>query len=194
MTSTPLSGQAVDPRIVKALSHPLRPRLLQILSERVASPKEMADELGVSLGVVSYHTAILHRHECIELVSTAQRRGATEHYYRAIVHPFLSDEQWRSLPPSLRREVAGQTLRDIFTEASTATIAGGFDREGAHVDRLVLDLDDAGWRELSALLTRTMDEAIAIRDASRNRRDRADDDGERQPSRLAILHFATGDA
>jgi DNA-binding transcriptional ArsR family regulator len=193
MVSTPLSGQAVDPRIAKALSHPLRPRLLQILSERVASPKEMSDELGISLGVVSYHTSILHRNECIELVSTAQRRGATEHYYRAIVRPFLSDEQWRALPPSLRREVAGQTLRDIFTEASTATLAGGFDREGAHVDRMVLDLDAQGWNELSALLSRTLEEAVAIQEASRHRRSEGSAPAASEPSRLALLHFATGE-
>jgi DNA-binding transcriptional ArsR family regulator len=192
MASSPLGGQAVDPRIAKALSHPLRPRILQILSERVASPKEISDQLGVSLGVVSYHTAILRRTECIELVSTAQRRGATEHYYRAVVRPFLTDEQWRALPPTLRREVAGQTLRDVFSEASAAAVTGGFDREGAHVDRLVLELDEPGWRELSALLTRTIDAAAEINEASRQRRAQDPDAATAERSRLAMLHFAAG--
>jgi DNA-binding transcriptional ArsR family regulator len=193
MVSTPLSGQTLDPQIAKALSHPLRPRLLQILSERVASPKEMSDALGEPLGTVSYHTSILHRAGCIELVSTAQRRGATEHYYRAIVRPFLTDDQWRALPPTVRREMAGRTLQEVFGEASAASAAGGFERPGAHVDRMVLELDAQGWEELSALLTRTLDEAAAIQAASRRRQDDASDAVPAQPSRLAVLHFASGD-
>jgi DNA-binding transcriptional ArsR family regulator len=191
MVSTPLSGQTLDPQMAKALSHPLRPRLLQILSERVASPKEMSDVLGEPLGTVSYHTSILHRAGCIELVSTAQRRGATEHYYRAIVRPFLTDDQWRALPPTVRREVAGRTLEQVFGEASAASAAGGFDRAGAHVDRMVLDLDEQGWAELSALLTRTLEGAAAIQAASHRRREAAPDAAQPEPSRLAVLHFAS---
>ena len=50
-----------DPRLIKALAHPLRVRILSILETRdMASPNEMADELGVSLGVMSYHVRRLH--------------------------------------------------------------------------------------------------------------------------------------
>ena len=50
-----------DPRLIKALAHPLRVRILSILETRdMASPNEMADELNVSLGVMSYHVRRLH--------------------------------------------------------------------------------------------------------------------------------------
>jgi len=33
----------IDPRLAKALSHPMRSHILTILSERVASPNELAE-------------------------------------------------------------------------------------------------------------------------------------------------------
>lgn len=82
--------EGIDQHLVRALSHPLRVRILEILSERVASPSEVAEELGVEIGHVAYHTRTLDRCGCLELVETAQRRGATEHYYRAAPRSYLS--------------------------------------------------------------------------------------------------------
>jgi len=48
-----------DPRLVKALAHPLRIQILNLLRDRVASPSELADEIGAPLGNVSYHVRFL---------------------------------------------------------------------------------------------------------------------------------------
>lgn len=69
----------------KALSHPLRGRILQRLAERTASPGDVAAELGVPLGVVSYHVRMLRDYGMVELVRTEPRRGALQHFYRATV-------------------------------------------------------------------------------------------------------------
>lgn len=82
--------EAIDQRLARALSHPLRVRILEILSERVASPNDLSTELGVDLGHIAYHTRTLDRCGCLELVDTAQRRGATEHFYRAADRTGLS--------------------------------------------------------------------------------------------------------
>lgn len=74
---------AIDQRLVRALAHPLRVRILEILSERVASPNDLSEELGIELTHVAYHTRTLDRCGCLELVDTAKRRGATEHFYKA---------------------------------------------------------------------------------------------------------------
>jgi DNA-binding transcriptional ArsR family regulator len=73
-----------DPRVVKALSHPLRVRILSILGARVASPTQLAEETGEPLGNVSYHVRTLAGLGLIELVSTVPRRGVLEHRYRAV--------------------------------------------------------------------------------------------------------------
>src|SRR3989442_3066417 len=94
---------AVQNRLIKALSHPIRSRALMILNERVASPSEIADELDESLGVVAYHMRTLEQLGCIELVRRAQRRGAVEHYYRALERPWITDEEFAQMPKALRR-------------------------------------------------------------------------------------------
>ena len=48
-----------DPRIIKALTHPLRVSILGTLEERTASPSELAEELGAPLGNAPTGSAIL---------------------------------------------------------------------------------------------------------------------------------------
>jgi DNA-binding transcriptional ArsR family regulator len=76
-------GEVRDLRLLKAFAHPLRMAILARLDEAVLSPKELAEELGSSLPVVSYHVRELERAGMIELVRTAPRRGALQHWYRA---------------------------------------------------------------------------------------------------------------
>jgi DNA-binding transcriptional ArsR family regulator len=45
--------------IVQALSHPLRARILSVLQEREASPKELAEHFGAPLPNVAYHIQVL---------------------------------------------------------------------------------------------------------------------------------------
>lgn len=93
-TATNLASQSkeatIDRRLMKALGHPLRVRALEVLNERVASPSELARELGEPLGNVAYHVKILEENEAIELVRTAPVRGALEHFYRAKVRPWFN--------------------------------------------------------------------------------------------------------
>src|SRR3712207_5142385 len=108
----------MDPRIAKALSHPMRARILVILNERVASPNEIAEMIGERLPNVSYHVRALQDLGCIELVDTAQRRGAIEHYYRAVVRPFFTDRDWKRLPRSGRQAISDAALQVIWSDVS----------------------------------------------------------------------------
>jgi DNA-binding transcriptional ArsR family regulator len=169
MAASPAAG-ALDQRIVKALSHPLRTRILQRLGEGVASPNQLARALGEPLGNVSYHVRILLEHECIELVETRPRRGAIEHFYRPLIRPMLGDAEWQALPVALRRELSGRTLAELFAEARSAAEAGGFDGEHVHVARMRFALDEAGWEAMSALMAEALDGAMRIAEESLDRR------------------------
>src|SRR5258708_15703347 len=81
-----------DPRYVKAMSHPLRVRILAMLDERTASPVELAGWLGASLGTVAYHVRTLERMGLVELVRETRVRGAVEHHYRSCARPTVTDE------------------------------------------------------------------------------------------------------
>jgi DNA-binding transcriptional ArsR family regulator len=105
----------VDPRLAKALSHPLRQRILEHLSSvGEASPTELARALDERLTNVAYHVRVLLELGTVELVRTRRVRGALEHHYRAIARPWLDLPQWSELAAPLRRQPNAETLRDII--------------------------------------------------------------------------------
>src|SRR4029079_9709992 len=88
----------LDEALLKAISHPLRHRLLGLLDDRTASANELARELGLPLGRVSYHIRLLADLGVIELVRTEPRRGALEHFYRAVTTVWSSEADCEKLP------------------------------------------------------------------------------------------------
>jgi DNA-binding transcriptional ArsR family regulator len=183
------AGETLDPRVVKAIAHPLRHRILTLLSNRVASPSEMSTELDEPLGNVAYHVRTLLDLGCIELVRTAPRRGALEHYYRAIIRPIFSEDDWAQLPIQTRNALIDQTLRSIVSDVSDAAAAGGFERDDVHASRTVLDLDETGYGELAGLINDLVDRALEIHAESVARRAKSKDGAEPLATELAIIHF-----
>jgi DNA-binding transcriptional ArsR family regulator len=182
-------GETSEARIAKALAHPLRARILQRLGERVASPGDLAAELGAPLGVVSYHVRMLRDYDCVELVRTEPRRGALQHFYRATARPTLEDDQWRTLPPGLRRELAGETIHELVTDLAASADAGLLEDSDIVVDRTPLELDERAFKKLNKLLARTHDQALQIASESAARVN----EGEGGiATEVAILHFKRG--
>jgi DNA-binding transcriptional ArsR family regulator len=68
-------------RVQRALAHPIRARILSELERRAASPSQLADVVGQSIGVVSYHMRVLTEAGLAELVGTVPKRGALQHFY-----------------------------------------------------------------------------------------------------------------
>src|SRR5690349_20329496 len=83
------SKAPLQQRLMKALSHPLRVQVLDLLNSREWSPRELEAELGEGLSQVSYHVKVLKDFELIEMTRTEPRRGAVEHFYRAIERAFV---------------------------------------------------------------------------------------------------------
>jgi hypothetical protein len=81
------------------------------------------------------------------------------------------------------------TVGQVLQTAAAAAAAGGFDQPGAHADRMVLELDEQGWNELSEMLAGVLEEAARIQERSNDRRS-SRDPGALRPSALAILHHA----
>jgi DNA-binding transcriptional ArsR family regulator len=147
-----------DPRYVKALSHPLRVRILALLQERTASPRELAEWLGATLGTVSYHVRALHDFGLIELVRTTQVRGAIAHHYRALERPRISDEAWGAAAPIVKQAAIGAVLQTVDEYARASAAAGGFDRTDAHLTRTNLRLDAKGWAQAAKASERLLAE------------------------------------
>jgi DNA-binding transcriptional ArsR family regulator len=183
-----VTESTVDTRLMKALAHPLRQRLLIALSERVASPSELAEELGEPLGNVSYHVRMLVDLECIELVGTTPRRGALEHHYKAVVRPIFDDATYATFPSPTKRALMGDILKEIWQDVGAAADAGTFDDNQAHVSRSPLRLDAKGWEDLSQLLAETVDRAQEIKSQSAARLGKGGG-GEAIQSVFAMMHF-----
>ena len=152
----------LDEALLRAISHPLRHRLLGMLDGRIASPNMLARELDLPLGRVSYHIRLLNDLGAIELVRTEPRRGALEHFYRAVTTVWFSEGDWTKLPRSARRGILGQNLQQIFGNVTAAADAGGFDNSSSLVLRAPLELDEEGMQELSGLLRDAVDRAREI--------------------------------
>ena len=146
-------------RLLKAFTHPLRVAILARLDEEVLSPKELAREFKTSLPVVSYHVRELERLKLIELVRTAQRRGAVQHWYRAKAGEPQAGLEWMALSPRTRREIIGVALARLEAAVASASEEGGFDRADVQISRDTLELDDRGFDELATLL-RTVRERL----------------------------------
>jgi Helix-turn-helix domain len=164
------SGNApFDSRVARALTHPLRMRILTAMDGDMASPRQLAAEFREPLGKVSYHVRTLAKLGCIELVKTEPRRGALEHYYRAIMRPVFSDSDWAQLPASLRQSTADAILSDVARDVSNAARSGGFLRDNMHLSRTPIVVDAEGWTKLSDLLEQTVKDALAIQAESTDR-------------------------
>src|SRR5215203_601811 len=158
-----------DPRYVKALSHPLRVRILALLQERTASPRELAEWLDATRGTVSYHVRTLHDFGLIELVKTTQVRGAIAHHYKARVRPRISDEAWASAAPIVKQAAVGAALQTVDDYARASAAAGGFDRAEAHLTRTHLRLDAKGWEAAARACEKLLAELGRIEEAAARR-------------------------
>lgn len=107
-----------------AVGHHARFDALTVFNEGVASPKEVAEVIGVSINMAGHHIKILREEDCIELVRTEPRGGALEHFYRAVRRPELSDEEWEVLPAEDKRKIVATIIRNLIAEALSAIRSG----------------------------------------------------------------------
>jgi DNA-binding transcriptional ArsR family regulator len=177
-----------DPRYVRALSHPLRVRVLAILEERTASAVELARMLDADIGVVAYQVRKLHRLGLIELQRETRVRGAIQRHYRAFDRPRLSDDAWEQAPPVAKQAAVDAALQQIHDYGRAANAAGGFDRRDAHLTRTALRLDADGWQRLARALRGVLEEVADIEASVRDREARGEA-GELEDVGLVLMQF-----
>jgi DNA-binding transcriptional ArsR family regulator len=138
-----------DPRWLRAISHPIRIRLLAMLDEEPASPVILASKLNQPLGTIAYHVRTLYDLGLLKLVSTRQRRGATEHYYKTTGHPSSSEEAWEGLDSISKQRLLTALIARATDYATRSAAAGGFDAREAHISTDALKLDRQGLEQLA---------------------------------------------
>ena len=188
MPKTKNKKEGVEQIVAKAFAHPLRVQILIILNEKVASPNMLAQQLDESLNLVAYHVRVLEKYDCIELVDTKQRRGATEHFYRATRRQFLSDDEWARMPASLRPGMAAAVLKSVFEDIEAASKAGTLEEvDELHISRTPMVLDGKGWTEVSDLLKGALDRLMEIQAEASARIAESGEAG--LSAKVHLLHF-----
>jgi hypothetical protein len=163
------------------LGHPLRVRILEIANTRDISPAAFVDEglqpAGVTfanrpaaLSHVAYHFRALEKAGCIEVVRTAQRRGATEHIYRGTAPVEFSSEEFDRMAEEQRQLLSRTSLQALVARADGAMRAGTFDsRTNRHLIWMVLELDEKGWEDFAGAQDDCFDRVQEIHAESKDR-------------------------
>jgi DNA-binding MarR family transcriptional regulator len=150
----PDDRRAPDPLALRALAHPLRWKLIDLLgSEGTATATRCAGVLGESVASCSYHLGILAKYGYIELVPD---------------QPSGREKPWRLT--TFEQDLSTEGLDETGALAAQAATETFLDHELARIkDRLRRqDLEPAEWREASHLLGSstwvTADELREIKD------------------------------
>lgn len=167
-----------DEQLIHVMSHRLRVQALTVLSDRIASPKEIAKQLGARLSVVSHHVKELLNAGLIELVDEQPRRGTVEHFYRSILRPLLGNEEWEKLSLEERKQFSAWIVQLVMGDIAKAMDAGTFDaRMERHATRVPLYVDEEGWRELVQIHATALDAEFQVQAASAERMAKSGEDG-----------------
>jgi DNA-binding transcriptional ArsR family regulator len=177
MAKSSLPRQSSAPDLTKAellsvLRHPTRVHCIGVLTDRVASPKELASELGCDLRHVRYHLKQLEAVDMVELVredKAAADGRVVEHFYRATKRAWFDRETWEN---AVGPNGATAAIMGLINEDIGRAIAGGtFDGKHNHISRTPALLDPDSYEELLGLLAGTLDGIFAIKERAANRID-----------------------
>ncbi len=182
-----------DRRLIKAIGHPVREHLLAVFNERIASGREIGEELGADVSSFYHHIEQLEKLDCIERVATKRRRGASEHFFRAKTSLVFDDAAWQQLPSTVKNDQTASVLQRLFNDVVGALKAETFNaRDDRHASWTPGFFDARGWNEAMELMNDTAEHLCAIREAAASRLAKA---GERGiPATMAILAFETPDS
>jgi DNA-binding transcriptional ArsR family regulator len=181
----------VDQRLVKAVSNPTRVDILNILFEEASSPSKVARRLkNVSVNLVSHHIKVLRDLGCVELVEEVKHGGRTERIYRAVKQHFFSNAEWEQVDPKDGYPITLDILRMISEDIAESLLAGRFDRlRDRHLSRSPLEVDQEGWREITDILDRALQEVQEVSERSTERAQRGED---LMKIRVVMMHFLRG--
>jgi DNA-binding transcriptional ArsR family regulator len=168
----------METTLAAIVAHPTRARAFSILAERTASPVEIAQEIGKDVGHVGYHVRKLQQLNLIELVDERPVRGAVEHFYRAILRPVVTEDEFLEQSVEEREVFTRHTLQLHVTDVARAMDEHTFDvRPNRVLQRMPMVVDEEGFQELSELHTEVFERQMEIQANSNGRRAGTEDEG-----------------
>lgn len=156
----------------------LRIRCLIALTERSASPTELARDFGADKGTVAYHVKKLREAGMVEEVDSRPARGSTERFYRAVERPLIDGEQSAAMPKAKRERWTELIAALIWADLTTSMRTGIFSERPDHtIIRFPTHVDEQGWEELREVYEDAHQAAMDIEARSAGRAVNAENGG-----------------
>jgi DNA-binding transcriptional ArsR family regulator len=184
------TAATMDATLAAIVAHPTRANAFTILTERTASPVEIAQEIGKDVGHVGYHVRKLQQLDLIELVDERPVRGAVEHFYRAIERPVVTEDEFAQQSIAEREVFTRYILQRHVTDIARAMDEHTLD---ARVNRAVLRtpmlVDEEGFQELSDLHIELFERTLEVQAKSAERMTRSGEEGIRTVSSSMVFEL-----
>lgn len=176
--------------MIKALAHPTRAHILDVLNEGPSSPSKISKRLnGIGINLTCHHIKVLQDLDCVELAGTVVHGGRKERIYRTTKrHHHFSAEEWKEVAERSRQPITIGLLQMVSDDLRNSLVTGKFDeRLDNHLSRIPINVDDPGWEEIVLILKRTMEEVLQVAEDSAERTSGTDD--QLVPIEVVLLQF-----
>jgi hypothetical protein len=181
-------GERVDPRLVKAISNPLRVEILVECSLAPISQSEFRTRQGNrhSAQLISHHFDVLVECDTITVAFSRRVRGTKVNYYEATARALFSEEDFIHLPEALKGSFSALILSTFQENVHESLLANVFDSYAErHASWSPLQLDLIGFLKICGRLDEIFYALKAEQEAAEERMKRS---GER-PMHVTVGMF-----
>lgn len=140
--------ERVDPRLVKAIKHPLRVEIIVECNLAPISQTELRARLGNrhSAQLISHHFDVLVECDAIEVAFTRRVKGSKVNYYSATARALFSEEDFIHLPEALKGSFSAMICSTFQENAQESLLANLFDSHAQrHASWTPIQLDLVGF-------------------------------------------------
>lgn len=150
-TTAAIDRRAFFPMLARVCANPVDLRIVGELNRAELSPKRLhalIDDLTLP-GSDRRLRKLANQGWAAEVrqETGGARRGATEHFYRAVGPALIDNESWAEIPDAIKVTITSRTFEQLREKVKEAVDAGTFDaRTDRHLTWSLLRLDQVGWK------------------------------------------------
>jgi DNA-binding transcriptional ArsR family regulator len=171
-------GASLNEQFSLVISHEITVKTMILIADDIKSPKKVGERLGITTSTASHHLKKLEGLGLAELVEEREVGGAIQHFYRAVIRPIMSDEEWDKLSIEERQLYSIWIVQLVLADAATSFDAGLFDvYSNRHLSRSPLLVDRQGVGEVAAIQNKAMHDSFEVVAKSAERRLESGEEG-----------------
>ena len=149
-TTAAIDKRSFFPMLSRVCANPLDLQIVDELNRRELSPKQLhafMDDLTLP-GSDRRLQKLARQGWAMEVrqETGGARRGAVEHFYRAVGPALIDNESWAEIPDAIKVTITSRTFEQLREKVKEAVDVGTFDaRMDRHLTWSLLRLDRVGW-------------------------------------------------